>query len=91
MPGLLVILREPFSDLGGSGADNVVLTCVIVSFAFEDFNSQGAFFYLLALASQTAIYNVTKQILTAGTSLERRMSQYSFQLLTDCRLFQVSR
>jgi hypothetical protein len=70
---LLVILGKSFSNFCGSRPDNMVLAHVIVGFAAEDLNSQSAFFYLLAIAPQTVIDDVSEQILATWAVLEHRM------------------
>ena len=81
--GVLIILREAFADLGGGCADDRIEIGVVIRFAGEDFNAQGAFLEFPRMSVQRALDYIAQQVRVSLAVLEEGVGEYPFQLCLD--------
>src|SRR5262249_37752387 len=81
--GFLVILRQLFANLRGAGANNRVLTRVVVRRTAENLNSERALLEALHVTHYGVLGDASQQVLTAAAGTENRTGEHPVQLGQD--------
>jgi hypothetical protein len=87
---LVVILRDPFTDLGNRHPGNWIVDRIVIRRTIEHTNPQQAFFQKFAAALQRLLYDESKQRGIPPTVLEVGCLQQTLHLASDLILLFLS-
>jgi len=90
MPGVLIILLDPFANLGGSDPNNGIRVGVVVRRAAEDFDAQDSLFELICLTGQGVSDHEFQEAGIAFAGIKERCSEQLFELLLNGDLFEFA-
>ena len=77
--GLLVVLSQLLTDLGGGGSNDGVLAGVVIRRAFEHLYSQRAFFQGTSVAGKCPLGDIAQQDLATAATLKQVATKHLFQ------------